>query len=188
MRRAKAILVGTSLASLVFLVAAPARGAAPVTTPSGCTSLVIQPEAQPDSRPPNGQFSATKTLNIGFQATFIPTLKAEIPSSAVLTFLTPKGHLYQEIDVPIAKAAGTGKGAKEEKTRVMPGYPHPVAVVHPVADTHARSDPRAILLSLPPLLVGGTSIQQGGLYGKWTAEFRASDGSRPCKVTFKITP
>ena len=51
-----------------------------------------------------------------------------------------------------------------------------------------RSNLRSFLLFLPPLLVGGTSIQNGGLYGTWKAEFRAGDGSKTCSTTFQITP
>ncbi len=187
MRKAAAFLLW---ASFTCLQAAPARGAEPAAARAGCIALDAAAEPAQPARPAapgavKGDFPATSTVNIVFTASFVPGPSGETPRTAVLTFLTPKGHLYQEIDIPIGRSSGD---AKDEKSRLLPGYQKPLPVVHPVPDTRPGSAPRSLLLSLPPLLVGGTSIQQGGLYGAWKAKLRTSDGSSPCSVSFRITP
>ena len=196
MRTTTAIISG---ALLSCLLAAPALGTELLGIRSGCIALeaAAQPAqpAQP-ARPAQpaqpavpgaekGEFPATSTVNIVFTATLVPSREVDTPKTAVLSIFTPKGFLYQEIDVPIGRSSGEGK---EEKSRLLPGYQNSLPVVHPVPDPRPGSGRRGVLLSLPPLLVGGTSIQQGGLYGTWKAEFRASDGSSPCSVSFRITP
>ena len=187
MRKAAAFLIGTSIG---FFLPAPARGGEPPVARTGCVALEAAAQPALPVRPPvpgaaKGEFPATSTVNIVFTAAFVPVREGETPKTAVLTFFTPKGHLYQEIDIPIGRSTGD---AKDEKSRLLPGYQKPLPVVHPVPDTRPGSAPRSLLLSLPPLLVGGTSIQQGGLYGTWKAELRTSDGSSPCSLSFRITP
>ncbi len=185
MHKVSAILAGTLLlAGLPGAAQDSGRGSR-----TGCAALEAAARPEADSATARGSFSATRTLDVGFTATFVPASEALMPGSAVLTITTPRGHLYQEIAIPIGS---TSENGAMEKTRTLPGYRHPVKVVHPVADDRTRgdfrSDPRSFLLSLPPLLVGGTSIQNGGLYGTWKAEFRTGDGSTPCSTTFQITP
>lgn len=181
MRKALSILVGIPLWSLF---ATPAPGQTPLADRPGC--IALNATSQPTiTYAAKRQFSATKTLNVVFTATFVPAQESDMPKSAVLTITTPRGHVYQKVDFPIGKLGEEGEG---EETRVLPGYHHPVPVVHPKADVRSLTKPQGVVLSLPPLLVGGTSIQNGGLYGKWKAEFRADDVSQPCSVDFRISP
>jgi hypothetical protein len=171
------------LASLALAFALPARGAETLAAPVGCTSLVAS--AQPASPwAANGKISAVKTLNVGFTARLVPVLPFDVPKVGLLTITTPNGYVYQETEVPIGSRDKAGNG---EKARRLPGHPFPVAVVEPGIDTRRGAEPGAALLPLPPLLVGGTSIQHGGLYGTWKAEFSPGDGSRSCSVKFVIT-
>ena len=129
MRKTAAFFLG---ASVGLLLPAPARGAEPPVARTGCIALDAAALPALPVRPPvpgaaKGEFPATSTVNIVFTAAFVPAREGETPKAAVLTFLTPKGHLYQEIDIPIGRSSGDGK---EEKSRLLPGYRDPLPVVH----------------------------------------------------------
>lgn len=172
------------LFSLMVFCAASVFAEESTATRAGCTSLSLT--AQPASgAPPHGRFSASKTLNIVFEATYALAGQPEVRGLGTLTFRTPGGFIYQQMEVPFRWHA-SGEGV-EESLRI-PGYPFPVTPAVTKKDAARGRPPVSTLLSLPPLLVGGTAIQHGGLFGKWTAEFRPLDGSRSCSAKFFITP
>jgi hypothetical protein len=99
--------------SLVVLAAALAVPSAAELRPPGrsCGGISVSSPAQPRAR---GRFSARKTLDVLFRL----RLRNADEDAHVVTFrvLTPKGHLYQEIQV--AHRAETGRRVSAISTRL----------------------------------------------------------------------
>ncbi|HPC83178.1 MAG TPA: hypothetical protein PLR87_07380 [Thermoanaerobaculaceae bacterium] len=144
-----------------------------------CTLEVLPSgDARLDQR---GVFSATTTLDVVLRTSF----PADYKDVTVLRLQlkTPRGHLYQVLDVPVAEP-----GQASPEGRVLPGYPLPVK--ERVLVTVVDSTGRARKVVDTPFPVGGTSIVEHGLYGMWSAEVYLSEsGQLPCATArFEITP
>ncbi len=136
----------------------------------------------------SGDVSAWGSDEARFQATRILDLDLEVHFAAGFTgdhvlhvkLLTPRGHHYQTLSVPIATVA---RGAGERRVE---GYPRPLAVrvTRPV---RGGSSETAVALRLP---VAGTSIVASALYGTWTASAYLDNATEACgpSASFVLTP
>lgn len=102
-----------------------------------------------------------------------------------LRFETPGGFLYQSLAVPISPtAAGAETSAR---TRLIPGYPFPVAVRSPGHGARLVAGELAIEFSLP---VAGTPIAQTSITGGWLvrAFFDAAEAACLAPKPFFLEP
>jgi hypothetical protein len=147
--------------------------------PGTCVSLgVVSTDPSIHSRV-GPVFSATKVVDLTIRA----SISAELSGEHVLglRFFGPQGDLYQTLDVPIGKPDGVAK------ERNLGGYPHPVKEVRPTSATVGGAKVFLVDSAFP---VGGTTISQNGLYGKWRVEARM-DGGEALYCTpapFRINP
>jgi hypothetical protein len=105
-----------------------------------------------------GGFSASATSDVLVHIVFPEEFTQE--HVVALLFLTPAGHLYRQIDVPVAPTL-EGRAAA---TRRLAGYPYPVRVRVP-EPAQVRS--AAVASVQVPFPVGGTAIETSSLYGAW---------------------
>lgn len=162
LRRPTALLLaaGTALAA-----AGPAF--ASDEKPAACVALLVtsvpQAAVPKAGGPPSvPAFSATGVLGLVFMVVMDGRTDFGSLGTLRLRLLTPRGNLYQEIDVPVAPPdAG-------ESERPVDGYPRPVKVVKPSGVGWNGS--RWPAIEFPVVPVAGTSIVTSSLYGRWTAE------------------
>lgn len=134
-------------------------------------------------RPPIFSFSATEIEDIELQVRF-PPLEDEDHLLSVRV-LTPRQHLYQQIDVPFSARVSM----RSTMSRRVDGYPRPLKVqaVQEIDDNAPRKGGNRRLHQVSARLpVAGTLIMQNSLYGLWTAE-ALLDGEAVCgTITFDI--
>jgi len=96
--------------------------------------------------------------------------------------LTPRGHLYQELLVPM-----TADAIPAGVERAVAGYPHPMGVARLEMVRHGGREYLRVTLRLP---VAGSAIVASGLYGLWSAEAYIDHRRVDCipSATFRITP
>jgi hypothetical protein len=158
------------------------------TTAGQGTTCKLQLSSTPEN--PRGKrkvFSARQIVDLNFD---VVVRSREPVDGLTLRVFTPLGHLYQEMDVPVAEA-GSG-----EQARDMAGYPFPVKVRRtwsegePETATAGWKRPkrvRRVLVEGPSLPVAGTYITDHSLYGRWRVEAWPDGSSSPCQARFKIT-
>jgi hypothetical protein len=137
----------------------------------------------------SGDLSAWQGPEPSFQATVILDLDLEVRFGAGISgdhvlhvkLLTPKGHHYQTLTVPIAFDA-----ARAGTVRRVEGYPRPLAV-RVGTPARGRSGETVVVQQLP---VAGSSIVTSGLYGTWTATAYLDNAIDACgpAAGFVITP
>jgi len=176
------------------LVLAQASAAAPGRPPSErptnqCVTVAVSSPQAPKGR---GAFSATQILDLQFNA----LLRSRIPGEHVLNLrvYTPKGHLYQQLDVPFrgqqtlptGAADDRGTTAAEPRMRRVDGYPQPLPEQELSVTRVAGVRGYGVHARLP---VAGTSIMTSSLYGKWKVVPHLDGSLRPCAVAtpFSIT-
>ncbi len=144
-----------------------------------CPRLLISSVEEPDVFDV-ATYSAVETTDIKIHVVFPEQFKEEHVIS--LKFYTPAGHLYRQIDVPVAPEVGR-EGASQ--TRRLPGYPYPVTVAVPEMRRVAGESVPSIEVRFP---VGGTSIVSSSLYGTWRVTGMADGVERRCfrPMTFGI--
>ena len=149
------------LSSVVVLVLVQAAAARPVQpAPTGQCGAVVVSSAQAPRA--RGKFSASKILDVEF----VGALRRRLTGRHVLNLkvYTPKGHLYQELSVPFDSGNRVG-----------------------TTSTRATGRPPKLAARLP---VGGTSITNASLYGKWRVVPYLDGSLRACGVatSFSINP
>lgn len=115
---------------------------------------------------------ALVTDDITISVLFSPSMSGD--HLLTLNFLTPRGHLYQSMVVPIS-----------DTPRVMqvPGHPHPVTAKVP-AQVLVNREP---FIRVPVVFpVGGTSITANSIYGTWTVVPVLDNAERPCGNTLVL--
>jgi hypothetical protein len=128
--------------------------------PTGQCAAVVVSSAQA----PRGRttFSARQILDVEFTA----SLRKKLTGNHVLSLkvYTPKGHLYQELSVPFYAGSPDGGTAKRASARLP-----------------------KLATRMP---VGGTSITNASLYGKWKVVPHIDGNVRSCSAatTFSIKP
>lgn len=137
----------------------------------------------------SGDLSAWGSGESRFQATRILDLDLEVRLAAGFTgdhvlhlkLLTPGGHHYQTLTVPIASAARTGEMRRVE------GYPRPLAVRVARAARGSSTGETKVGQRLP---VAGTAIVASALYGTWTVEAYLNTATEACgpSGSFVLTP
>lgn len=166
------LVLGAALAVAQAVAAAPPvrpPAKVPVESFAGqCVALAVSSAEAPKSRV---SFSATRILDLQFGA----LLRSRISGEHVLNLkvYTPKGHLYQQIDVPFrggtvsaaSDARATTASEAGPRMRKVEGYPQAL----PEQDLVAARTPTGqrgyqVSARLP---VAGTSIMTSSLYGKW---------------------
>ncbi len=135
----------------------------------------------------SGDLSAWDGGDTRFQATRILDLDLEVRFAAGFAgdhvlhvkLVTPKGHHYQTLSVPVATAARAGA------LRRVEGFPRPL-VVRVARPARGRSGETVVAQQLP---VAGTSIVASALYGTWTAIAYLDDATEACgpSASFVIT-
>ena len=187
--RMGAILIAVALATSGSAVALPQSSQArqPNDRCQVWPGVAQEPRADPShgvrGRTRRASFSATEIVDIDFQVRFAPRDAGNHLLSVKV--LTPRKHLYQQIDVPFSTHVPAGT----ESTRRIEGYPRPVVVqrAQEVEETGSNASKggrrHQVTARLP---VAGTLIMQNSLYGEWTAE-ALLDGGEPCAIiTFVI--
>jgi len=179
------------------LALAQADAAAAITRPDGhppaetaatvCQAVAVTSPQMPKRR---GTFSATKILDLQLGT----ILRTRLAGDQVLNLrvYTPKGHLYQQIDVPFHGPTLMPSGAAVEAAETTPrlrhvdGYPQPLPEQElvPVSTSAGRGYQVSALLP-----VGGTSIMTSSLYGRWKVVPHLNGSQKACgKATlFSIT-
>jgi len=168
-------------------------------TPQACVATNVTAAGQ---RPGRGTptFSVTETLDVELRTRIRPVISGD--HLLRLKLLTPRGHLYQTITIPIRVGTAVPDAAEDPlpATRVVPGFPRALAVQ---TLSGARSEPREAALDAPTgprrrtvsrdeatarLPVAGTSISMGSLFGRWTVVPYLDDATAPCgpPLTFEI--
>ncbi len=151
-------------------LAGSARGEGPAVAPCQGISFSATPASGHDAT--DKGFSARRVHDINLHVTLAP---GAAPAGLVLKLFTPNGHLYQQLEVPIA-AAESG-----ETERALPGYRFPVKVARA-----RRGEGAASVVDAPPLPVAGSDIVASGLYGRWRAEAWVKDAAAACSAEFNI--
>ena len=148
--------------------------------------VVTSPEA-PNRRV---SFSATKILDLQMGA----ILRSRIAGEHVLNLkvYTPKGHLYQQLDLPfrgttVSPAGGAAVTEAGPRMRRVEGYPQPLPEQELQA-ARAPSGQRGYRVSAR-LPVAGTSIMTSSLYGKWKVVPHLDGSLKACgaATAFSIT-
>lgn len=185
--RLGAIVMAVVLATATSAVADPGQ---PAGRPGD--RCQIQPTAAQDPQPDQGKrhrgaahgrsFSATKIVDIDFQVRFAPREHGD--HLLTVEVFTPRGHLYQQIDVPFNSQLPAGT----KSTKTIEGYPRPVVLQRTleVEETGSKDkkNPRHQVTARLP--VAGTLIMQNSLYGDWTAEAYLDGGDRCGTIAFEI--
>ena len=167
----------TAIIVLLMLVTFVAGAAAQSAAPLPCRLQLDRPSLSPSTgvRPSSG-ISAMVTDDVTISVLFPTSLTGD--HLLTLNFLTPRGHLYQSMVVPIS-----------DTPRIMqvPGHPHPVTAKVP-AQVLVNRDPFVRVPVVFP--VGGTSITANSIYGTWTVVPILDNAERPCGNTLvlEITP
>lgn len=172
------LLLTGLVAVLAIATAAPA--AADPGGPEGlCPYLEVSTVESPTSFDQNS-FSVTATSDLLVHIVFPEEFVQE--HVVTLRFFTPGGHLYREIDVPVA----TSLGDRSAVTRRLAGYPYPVRVRAPEAMAVRSLDVRAIPVAFP---VGGTTIGSSSLYGSWMVKVLVDGKPTRCvqPLVFEVT-
>ena len=178
----------------VFALAQAGAAAAPpsrsdVRPPSesvanACLAVAVSSPEAPKKR---GPFSATKILDLQFGAVLRKRLTGE--HVIHLKVYTPKGHLYQQIDVPfsgaVTAAGATGaEVASAPRMRRVDGYPQPLAEQSLVAVKTSAGRGYQVTARLP---VAGTSIMTSSLYGKWKVVPHLDGSLKACGAATAFT-
>ncbi|MEM7350943.1 MAG: S8 family serine peptidase [Acidobacteriota bacterium] len=129
--------------------------------------------------PTASTFTATNILDLDFQIHFTQALEGD--HLLRLRLSTPKGHLFQEVTLPIATDPGR-RGA----SRRVPGFPRPL----PIRTTESLGGIDTEQLITVPWPVAGTPIVSSSLYGEWTVAAFLDDSNLPCSspTTFRLAP
>ena len=183
------LILGAVLAFAQGAAAPPARppAAPPVENLAGqCVAVVVTSPEAPRRRV---SFSATKILDLELGA----LLRSRISGEHVLNLkvYTPKGHLYQQLDVPFRGGFTSGPASVETaagpRMRRVDGYPQPLPEQELVA-AHTPTGQRAYRISTR-LPVAGTSIMTSSLYGKWKVVPHLDGSLKACGAgaAFSIT-
>ena len=123
------------------------------------------------------RFSAIRMLDLELTVRFAEALAGD--HLVRLKLLTPKGHHYQTLSIPI-----TSMVKRQGSQRRVEGYPRPLAV-RVLQKAGSPSLPE-VTISVP---VGGTPIVTSSIYGMWTAEAYLDDQSEVCaSQQFVLTP
>ena len=129
-----------------------------------CAAVVVSSPEAPKRRV---SFSATKILDLEFGALLSSRLSGEHVLN--LKVYTPRGHLYQQLDVPFRGGVTNGTASAEvasgRKMRRVDVYPQPQPEQE-LALARTPTGQRAYRVSTR-LPVAGTSITASSLYGKW---------------------
>ena len=183
------LILGAVLAFAQAAAAPPSRPPAqpPAESLVGqCAAVVVSSPEAPKRRV---SFSATQILDLEFGA----LLRSRISGEHVLNLkvYTPKGHLYQQLDVPFRGGVTSNTAAAETvagpRMRRVDGYPQPLAEQELVA-ARTPTGQRAYRVSTR-LPVAGTSIMASSLYGKWKVVPHLDGSLKACgaAAAFSIT-
>lgn len=166
----------------------PPSATPPVDSLAGqCVGVVVSSPEAPNRRV---SFSATKIVDLQFGA----LLRSRISGEHVLNLkvYTPKGHLYQQLDVPFRGGVVNGATNPAEATsgprmRRVEGYPQPMPEQELVA-ARTPTGQRGYRVSAR-LPVAGTSIMASSLYGKWKVVPHLDGSLKACgaATVFSIT-
>jgi hypothetical protein len=187
------LLTASVLVLAQAAAAPPPRPPAPAPAGSLANQCMAVGVFSPQAPPRRVSFSATQILDLHFGA----LLRSRLDGEHVLNLkvYTPKGHLYQQLDVPFqggGRKPGVGPGdaveaASGPRMRRVDGYPNPLPE-QDLVPTRTASGRRAYSLSAR-LPVAGTSIMTSSLYGKWKVVPHLDGSLTPCGrgAVFTIT-
>jgi hypothetical protein len=133
--------------------------------PKVAFSTVEKPQAMGRS------FSAADSTDLIIHVLFDRSLEED--HVVTLRVLTPNGHLYRQLDVPLT-SSDRGDSAT---SRRLPGYPYPVRVHTPRTVNVGGSKFESVEVVFP---VAGSTIVTSSLYGRWEVEVSVDGASEPC--------
>lgn len=172
-----------ALATLAAIAVCPSRATCTdlgKAGPKACSALIVTADKSEDAAMTRRKtFRASRILDVRVRAVIPTNVVFEAVDVVTFRFTTPKGSLYQTIDVPVRSSRGKG-----ETERRMPGYPFPLATQKAENERVNGAPAQTVEARLP---VGGTVIMESGLYGEWGVQALVS-GSRPCSATFVLQP
>jgi hypothetical protein len=153
---------------------------------NACLAVTVSSPEAPKKR---GPYSATQILDLQFGARLRRRLAGEHVIN--LKVYTPRGHLYQQVDVPFSGAAapfaaGGAEASASPRMRRVDGYPQPLPEQQLVAVKTSVGRAYQVTARLP---VAGTSIMTSSLYGKWKVVPHLDGSLKPCgaATVFSIT-
>ena len=140
-----------------------------------CVRLTVASTPATTNRNAIKHFSARVINSLDF---YVALAEGPAPETIALKLFTPNGHLYQQVDVPVAS-----QGSQETERR-LEGYQLPVKVAR--ARLQTSSEGSFLTVALPAVPVPGTSITSSSLYGMWRAEAWSAGSSASCSVSFEL--
>lgn len=165
------------LPAALVAVAVSGAGSVPAANHTGCQVVVEVPTPPPSPGvPPPAGISAAATEDVTVAVLLPFPLSGD--QVVVVKFFTPRGHLYQEVTLPI-------RDTPQEVA--LPGFAWPLPAQVPVRVEVAGRPVSRIATTLP---VGGTSIVAASLFGTWGIEAYLNGEARPCgpRATLEIRP
>jgi hypothetical protein len=163
-----------------LLLAAQAVAPQALSSSVCIATTVVAPGERPGRGTPS--FSAIRTLDVELRTRIRPVLSGD--HLLHLKLHTPRGYLYQTITVPFRFDESGLDPAEEEReaTRIVPGFPRPLAVQALGDPTTPRRRGTGVSLdqAIARLPVAGTSISLGSLFGRWTVVPYLDDEAAPC--------
>ena len=172
-----------ALATLAAIAVCPSRATCTdlgKAGPKACSALIVTADKSEDTATTRkATFRASRILDVRVRAVISSSVMFEAVDVVTFRFTTPKGNLYQTIDVPVRSSAKKG-----EAVRRVPGYPFPLAVQQPQSTKVDGTPAQTVEARLP---VGGTMIMESGLYGEWGVQAFVG-GARPCSAAFVLQP
>lgn len=158
---------------LVLLALGGTAEAQSILPPVACQIMVEDPnEDHGLGRRPGAGISAAITDDVTVTVLFPPAWRGD--HMLTLRFLTPRGHLYQSMDVPISDTPGLHQ---------VPGYPRPLPAKVPVPMAVNRQPFRGVQITFP---IGGTSITENSLYGSWQILAFVNAADRACSQPYRM--
>lgn len=162
--------------AILVAVAVPALATPRLERRPICRVMVDRDTRLSPGLGPSTGFSAAVTDDV----TVTVLLPAGTTGEHLLTvqFITPRGHLYQTMHVPISD---------EPRTMSIPGYARPVQARVPVQTVVERFPYLSVPIVFP---VGGTSISANSIYGDWQVVVFLNSAETPCSppLTLEIRP
>lgn len=152
--------------AILVAVAVPAFAAPQLERRPICRVMVDRDTRISPGLGPITGFSAAVTDDITLNVLLPPGTTGE--HLLTVQFITPRGHLYQTMHVPISD---------QPRTMSIPGYARPVQARVPIQTMVDRFSFLAVSIVFP---VGGTSISTNSIFGDWQVVVYLNAEEKPC--------
>jgi hypothetical protein len=159
------MLRNTIVALAVTILAAPALAG------DFCAWVEVSSPENPEGGTDGKPFSARQVLDLDIAV----LLQGDVEGERLLELrlLTPRGHRYQTLTLPIAT------NSRSAARRQVATFPRPLDVQVLETVESRQGTARRAVLSLP---VAGTAIVTSGLYGTWAVEVLLDGQPMTCEL------